>query len=160
MAKRIVNAKGEFPLEFTANGRKYRRLTEDDGVGILRWSKMNAIASQAQLGLNVGQIFRILTEVQEGFVKALKGEVSSGAALFSSIAKLEELKKAIKGEVERDYHIGFFLACIFIVREGEDVTKFNQEEQQAKIDDWNAEDFDARDFFGMALSEASRFLGQ
>jgi hypothetical protein len=76
------------------------------------------------------------------------------------VARIEEQDKAIKGDMQRDYHIGFYIACVFLVLVDEDVTAFDEEVQQSKIEDWNKEDFAARDFFGWALNEASKFLQQ
>jgi hypothetical protein len=160
MAKRLINDKGEFPLEFTANGRKYRRLTPDEGVGIYRFNVLHKLASQAQLGMNATQVLEVLGKVKAGFWSCVTEGKNSTTHFFKAVAMMEELDKAIRGEVKHDYHLGFYIAAVFIVRDGEDLTKFVQEEQQAKIDDWNAEDYDARDFFALALSEASKFLGR
>jgi hypothetical protein len=158
MAKRLINEKGEYPLEFTANGRKYRRRTADDGIGIYRFTVLHKLASQAQLGMNVAQVLDVLSKVKAGIWSCVTDGKNSTTHFFRSVAMMEELDKAIRGEVKHDYNIGFYIAAVFIVREGEDIAKWVQEEQQAKIDDWNAEGYDARDFFALALSEAPKFL--
>jgi hypothetical protein len=160
MAKRLSNEKGEYPLEFTANGRKYRRLTADDEISIYRFTVLHKLASQAQLGMSATQVLEVLGKVKAGIWACVTDGKNSTTHFFRSVAMMEELDKAIRGEVKHDYHLGFYIAAVFIVRDGEDLTKFVQEEQQAKIDDWNAEGYDARDFFALALSEAPKFLGQ
>jgi hypothetical protein len=155
-----MNDKGEFPLEFKANGRTYKILSSDHGVGIYRWNVLHKFASQAQLGMNATQVLEVLSKVKAGLWACVTDGKSANTHFFKSVAMMEELDKAIRGEVKHDYHIGFYMAAVFVVREGEDMTKWVQEEQQAKIDDWNAEGYDARDFFALALSEANKFLGQ
>lgn len=160
MAKKLINEKGEFPLTFTANGRKYRRITEAEGIGPYRFTILSKLATQAQLGMNVRQILEVLGKVKAGIFECVTAGESAPTAFFRAVAQMEELDKAIRGEVVREYHIGFYLACVFIVLDGEDVTTYDEEVQQSKIEDWNKENYDARDFFGWALNEASKHLKQ
>jgi len=49
-------------------------------------------------------------------------------------------------------------ACLFIVREGEDMSKFVEEEQEAKIDDWNKEGINEKDILELTKKKLMEYI--
>lgn len=54
------------------------------------------------------------------------------------------------------YALNFLFCTLFIVRDGEDLSEWNEDEQQLKIDDWNKE-YNENDFLELGLSMVSGF---
>jgi hypothetical protein len=50
------------------------------------------------------------------------------------------------------FEMMFVFCTLFIVREGEDMTKWVMEEQTAKIEDWNKECYNEQDFLALGLT--------
>ena len=57
-----------------------------------------------------------------------------------------------KGELTSRYPSAYYICTLFITRENEDLSKWDFELADKKIDDWVAENIRAVDFFGLALA--------
>lgn len=145
---------GRILPNFKASGNKYRILTPEDGIGILRWSILSKMSSVLGYGADVKTQLSNLQKAREIVNSVFKGK---GDILELGV-HLKAMEDGIRADNEKRYHFAFYTATIFIVREGEDLTTFSDELASAKIDDWNNEGYDAADFFLLVLKEAPNFL--
>jgi hypothetical protein len=148
------NADGSYKRTFKANGVTYKILSPDDGIGILRWSLMSKMSSVLGYGADVKTQLDNIKKV-----RTIVGEVLKGKGDILEVGvHLKAMEDGIRRENNLRYHYAFFTATLFIVRDGEDLTEYSQDDAQGKIDDWNAENLDAADFFFLVLNELPRFL--
>lgn len=145
---------GRILPNFTAGGNKYRILTPEDGIGILRWSILSKMSSVLGYGADVKTQLANLQKAREIVNNVFKGK---GDILELGV-HLKSMEDGIRSDNDKRYHFAFYTATIFIVREDEDLTTFSDELASAKIDDWNKEGYDAADFFLLVLKEAPNFL--
>jgi len=145
---------GDYAREFKANGNKYIIRTADEGIGILRWSKLQLMSSVMGYGADIAKLeqgFSKLGDLFNGFVK-------NKNTVFEIAAHINEMRSGMVDESRRNYSYVFWTACLFIVREGEDMTKFIEEEQEAKIDDWNKEGISETDLFDLTKKKLISFI--
>jgi hypothetical protein len=145
---------GRYLPTFTASGNKYRILSPDDGIGIVRWSILSKMSSVLGYGADVKTQ---LANLQKA--RAIVNEVFKGRGDILELGvHLKAMEDGIRTDNERRFHFAFYTATIFIVREDEDLTKFSDDLATAKIEDWNNEGYDAADFFFLVLNKAPDFL--
>ena len=68
------------------------------------------------------------------------------------------LAKAIGEGLEKRTNNAMMLCALFIVGEDEDLTKWDEQEQMKKIDDWNSEGYDVNSFFRLAANLVTGFI--
>lgn len=148
--------RGRFARTFTANGRKYVIRTQEEGIGILRYSRLLNMSSvwglQADLGSQLGAWRKAVGAVDA----ALRGKASFGD--FYAIA--QNAVNGVNRAGETNYLYTYWTACLFVVREGEDMTTFTEAEQQEKIDDWAAEGLHESDFEELVKKKLLEFSGR
>ena len=64
----------------------------------------------------------------------------------------------VKEKLEKRFHPALRLVALFANLEGEDMTKYDEVQQNKKIDDWVREGFAMNDFFTLAFSFANDIL--
>lgn len=148
------NPDGTFKRTFKANGTTYTILNPDDGIGIYRWSLLSKMSSVFGYGADVTTQLGNLQKVRVIINDVMKGK----GDLLEVGVHLKAMEDGIKRSNNLRYHYAFYTATLFVVKEGEDLTEYNDAAATEKIDDWNAENLDSIDFFLLVLSEAPRFL--
>ena len=137
---------GQILSVFEANGRKYYILTGADAFPVSRFVQYAQLSAQFMAGAEMTNAYAQLVR----FDKMLD-DVAMQRARFSDLALLVKSQmKELQGISEARYHTGFYLASLFIVREGEDISKWTFAEAEEKIADWSAEKYTGDDFFGLA----------
>jgi hypothetical protein len=68
------------------------------------------------------------------------------------------LREGIAYRLEDRQHPALLLCSLFITAPGEDLTQWNEADQNKKIADWNAEGYDINDFFQLASNLVKNFL--
>lgn len=141
--KHIVDVEtGRWQNEFTANGQKYRILSPKDGMSLRRYTKLRAalsvVGSDATLGEQIQNIQQAMKLVDSIATQ------KTGVVQLSVI--LENMKQAI-ARSDRNWHFSAYAATLFIIRDGEDVSKYDESLAEQKIEDWNTENINASDFF-------------
>ena len=59
---------------------------------------------------------------------------------------------SFKGELTSRYPAAYYICTLFIIKEGEDLSKWNFESADEKINDWTEANLKAVDFLGLALA--------
>lgn len=148
--------KGNFAREFVANGHTYIIRSQEEGIGILRYCKLLNMSSVWGLQADFGSQLSAWRKGVSAVDNALRGKGSYGD--FYAIA--QSAVDGINRAGQTNYTYAFWTACLFIVRKDEDVTKFVEAEQQAKIDDWAAAGYHEADFEELVKKKLSEFSRQ
>lgn len=145
---------GDYAREFKANGVKYIIRSAEEGIGILRWSKLQLMSSVLGYGADIARLeqgFSKLADLFNGFVK-------NKHTVFEIATHINEMRSGMVDESRRNYSYVFWTACLFIVKEGEDITKFIEEEQEEKISDWNKEGYNEQDILNLTKKKLVSFI--
>ncbi len=132
--------------EFTANGKTYKI---KNTLTISRHMEFEKLQSHYGFGLTF-----------EGIVKKINDAISladkgRGVEAWSTVLNLRD---GIASRLDERSHPALLLCSLFIVTENEDLTTWNEQEQRAKVEDWNKEGYDVNDFFVLASNLVSGFL--
>jgi len=146
--KSIRNEDGSFVRYFTANGRRYTIRKPEEGVGIFRHTKMNQMAAVTGMGATFADLYRNLKQAVD-----LANTLVTKTPQFTQLAVLLDnmLRGVFEGSKMR-YTFALQYCTFFIVWHDEDLTQYDEEEQQKKIDDWNKEGLNEQDFLALGLS--------
>lgn len=135
-------------LPFVANGNKYIVLKPDAIIGILRYSVMERLGILAGTGKNFVELMAVIDAIE----KEAGSDKPIHEARKNILLTTHSLKKAVIDVKESRYPSGLFLATLFIVREGEDLSKFDEDIAQEKMKDWEAENGNMKSFFLLGMS--------
>lgn len=143
---RIIDpATGASLKSFTANGNKYQVLSPEEGVGLRRFGPLRTAISRVGFEASLMDQFAQLKRVEAAFNKGSYMEAAAG---------IHDMMQAI-GRAGHSFPEAFRAAALFVLREGEDVSKLPTEaETEAKIADWAEEGLHEHDFFFLCLSFA------
>jgi hypothetical protein len=124
-----------------ANGNKY---FYSEKLGIERYIVYERLAVQISTGMKAKEVIPVITEC----LKILRYGNDLLAAHFSAIEKLQALaSETIKTFSPDHIHDMLMFCTLFLNREGEDTSEYNEELSKAKIRDWVKEGIDMVFFF-------------
>lgn len=148
--------RGNYEREFEANGNKYIIRTPEEGIGILRYCRLLNMSSvwglQADFGSQLGAWRKAVNSID----LAINGKGSYGDFFGIAQSAVDGINRA----GQTNYTYAFWVACLFIVRENEDITKFVEGDQQNKIDDWATEGYHEQDFEELVKKKLQEFSQQ
>ena len=148
------NEDGSFARTFLANGKKYIIRSLDEGIGIMRYTKLMKMSSV------LGYTATFEKQVQQfQILKKMLDECALGKGSFIDAAvQVHAMQEGvIKGSREK-FDMAFYYCTLFIVTENEDLTVWVEADQEEKVKDWNAEGLNERDFLALALSRVAGYL--
>ena len=133
---------GRWQTDFEANGNTYKILSPSDGMSLRRYTKLRSalavVGSDATFGEQMQNINQAKTLVDQIVTQ------KTGVVQLSVI--LENMGQAI-ARSDRKWHFSAWAATLFIIRKGEDVSQYDETLAEEKINDWNAANINASDFF-------------
>ena len=141
-----TNSDGELLKHFTANKKKYTILANEEAFTPIREAWLRKLSTNVFFGIEDDVMYKKLSELQQ-LIFEQRG--------VEAITALDAIKVGLFNKNKYKYSKALYLCCLFIVREGEDVTKFDLDYCKEKIDDWNSEGFIASDFFLLAARKLS-----
>lgn len=148
------NEKGtDFARTFKANGNTYIVRTQKEGIGILRYSMFQNFTSVWAFEADAGSQMKAWQDMVAKLDDFLRGK----ASLSEVYAIARSATDGLNRTRATDYRYVFWLATLFVVREGEDMTTYIEEDQQKKIDDWNAEGYNEQDFDELVKKKVVEF---
>ena len=131
---------------FVANGVNYKIL---DKLTIERYKIYQRYAPRLAFGLNFNEIYANLSKLY----KVLNNQKFADAAVIT-----HNIMNGIHGiEDDKREEPALIIAGLIIVRENEDVSRFDMEEAKAKIEDWTKEGLAIEDFFILSLNTLGGF---
>lgn len=146
--KTIRKEDGSFVRSFTANGRRYTIRKPEEGVGIYRHTKMSQMGAVTGMGATFADLYTNLTKAIE-----YANSLVTKAPQFTALAvHLDNMRRGVFEGSKQRYGFALQYCTFFVVWDDEDLTKYDEDEQQTKIDDWNAEGINENDFFSLGLS--------
>ena len=132
--------------EFEANGKKYF-VKQSLSVERFRWFE------KYQVDFGFGRSYK---SIADSLKKAVEfGNKGKGIEAWNLILNLI---MAIGEGLEKRTNNAMMICALFIVTEDEDLTKWDEQEQIAKIADWNTEGFDVNSFFQLAANLVAGFI--
>ena len=63
-----------------------------------------------------------------------------------------------KNDLDNRHHNGMFICALFIVEENEDITMWDEQIANKKIDNWNKEGYDVNSFFRIAANLVNGYI--
>ena len=136
------DSQGNF-TDFVANGKKYYAYTFKDYMPPKRYIAMEKWSLIAKSGYSYEELIaevEYAKECNRSSLKSLEGVIETELVLNSIITN-------VRNKSEAKFYALYTLACVFLVREDEDITDWNEELQEQKINDLIAEGYDCRSFF-------------
>lgn len=132
--------------QFQANGKTY--VVKDSlSVERYRWFE------KYQIDFGFGRSYKSIADaLKKSIDLANKGKGIEAWNLVLNLAK------AIGEGLEKRTNNAMLLCALFIVGEDEDLTKWDEQEQMKKIDDWNSEGYDVNSFFRLAANLVTGFI--
>ncbi len=127
--------KGNYAREFVANGTTYIIRTQEEGIGINRYCRLLNMSSVWGLQADLGSQLGAWSKATKAIDQALIGKASFGEYYGIAQSAVDGINRA----GQTNYTYAFWVACLFIVEKGEDMTKFVEADQQKKIEDWAIE---------------------
>lgn len=145
--------RGQFKREFLANGNRYVIRTQEEGIGIMRYCRLLNMSSVWGMQADLASQLRAWRNAVGAIDRAINGKGSYGD--FYAIA--QNAVDGVNRSGQTDYLYTYWACCLFIVRDGEDMTAFVEADQQAKIDDWNSEGIHEEDFEELLKKKLAEF---
>lgn len=147
---------GDFERTFTANGHKYVIRSQEEGIGIRRYSKLLNFSAVWGFQADIASQLKAWKDAVNAADRALIGKGSFGeffAIAQNAVNGLNRLGKT-------DYTFTFWICCLFVVREGEDMTEWVEDYQEEKIGDWVTEGLHEADFEYLVKKKLPEFSRQ
>lgn len=135
--------------EFDAGGKRYRVLSIEDSITIARMQAYEVIKMDYAYTVNAESIkdaAKRIDSILQGIILGKKQDEN----IFHVSMILQGINDALQ---KGDYPFMFSLMCctLFIVKDGEDLSRWDKETAEAKIKDWQGANIDARCFFTLAV---------
>lgn len=131
---------------FKANGHEY---TIVDTMSIERWKYLEDFQDLLGWGRSFDDMFKQLRRVYELMDEGKQNEPR---------IIIHNLLTGVKDKLEKRYHPALMLCTLFVVREDEDQTVYDEEFMKGKIKDWTEEGYDVNDFFQLAWTLVPGFI--
>ena len=144
-------ATGKTVSEFVANGQKYYIRRPEQGLPLLRYERLQELSTVTAFDSTYAEIIAKVN----GLIEKANSLVTKQPKLNELFLDIENIKQSLN---KRDRHWDYsLLTCtLFIVKPDEDLTKWEQHEQEKKIEDWNTAGFDMNNFFFLVYYWAVR----
>ena len=130
---------------FVACGTRY---LIGNSLSITRFIEYEKLQNHVGFGVSFKSLFGTLTEVYELLNKQ---------KLADAIVKIHNAIMGIKEKGDNRTHPAMLLCALFINREDEDITKWDEADALRKIKDWGDEGYDMNSFFLLGVSFVEGF---
>ena len=132
---------------FEANGKTYY---VKNSLSVERFRHFE----KYQVDFGFGRTYKSISEsLRKSIELANKGK---GLEAWNIIFNL---MNAVGDSLDKRVNNGMLICALFIVTEDEDLTKWDEQEQLNKINDWNTEGYDVNSFFRLAANLVEGFIG-
>ena len=132
--------------EFEANGKKYF-VKQSLSVERFRWFE------KYQVDFGFGRTYK---SIADSLKKAIElGNKGKGIEAWNIVLNL---MRSVGDGLEKRTNNAMLICALFIVTEDEDVTKWDEQQQIEKINDWNTEGYDVNSFFQLAANLVQGFI--
>lgn len=140
-------------LPFETAKYRYKVIRPDQPLGIQRWTEYEKL----KIVLGAGKTFSAIIEAVEQVERLLGSDKPLAEVRVDAILTLNALRRGMVELSQARYNQAFYLASIFIYREGDDPLTWDIGRATEYIDDWAEEGLSEQDFFSFALATVSGF---
>jgi hypothetical protein len=119
-----------------------------NSLSVKRFMEYEKLQNHFGFGKSFAEIVEQLNMALDYFNKGKGAEM--GAVLIN-------LRDGIAEKVEERTHPAMLLCSLFIVTKDENIARWDQQEAEAKIQDWMEAGYDVKDFFQLAASLVTDF---
>lgn len=134
---------------FTANGKKFKFIHPGDPVGMAKWGQFNTLSIIVGSGVTFAELVSGLTAHQ----KLLASDQPFSEIRTEAIIWCDHMKKGIIDLSKNRNDPAFYLASLFIYRDGAHPFDWSEEMADEMIDDWQKGYVSEQDLFFFALSQ-------
>ena len=154
-APRSLIVDGKFETEFKANGVKYIVMPADKVFNIDRQVAYNNIETAFALNQTPTSVKDRFTLTCNTVIRLMQATGDDWQKNMDTLLRdcMNNLD-SFKGELTSRYPAAYYICTLFIIRENEDLSTWNFELADEKIDDWVKENLKSVDFFGLALASS------
>lgn len=167
MIKVVEEFKGSKPLPkdesglilnvFHANGTKYYILQESDSFPISRWEVYSRLTSQFLSGMDFNSMYGTLDKIE----KMCSSLVTDKSVSFTDIIiSLRAAKDNTRALSSARFDSALYLATLFVLAEGEDITTWSIAQADEKLTNWAMEGYGVADFFALAAHYCAAYHTQ
>ena len=136
------DSQGNF-TDFVANGKKYYVYDFRNYIPPKRYLAIEKWELIAKSGYSYQELIDEINYAKESnrnTLKSLESVIETELILNSIITN-------VQNKSEAKFFAKYMLACVYLIREDENIMDWDEDFQNKKIDDLIAENFDARSFF-------------
>lgn len=130
----------QWRTQFQANGTVYRIRTPEQGLPLLRYTKLRAALAMVGYDSTMPDMMQQLKRM-----RSLLNQEGKSMTFDLSVA-VHNLMETVR-KADRNWDFATWAATLFIIREGEDLTRYDEADAEKKIEDWNAAKIYPADFF-------------
>lgn len=146
---------GTISRKFVANGTTYKILDASATMSLARYTEFSRMSAVVGFGVNFEGMLTHLQEIQK---LVFDIDAKNSLTKKGAILKVESLLELIIKTSQERFDQAFYFCTLFIVREGEDLTVWDFDEQSEKVADWNLEGYSAEDFFLLCANTIPNFI--
>ena len=152
--KRLIKD-GNIPDSFTADGIKYKILPIEQAITPVRYFAYEGLKFSYSFDLSPETVAAQMAKAHNIINSAVMGktkpnDINVMDALTIIYGMVETLKQPTKTTISRGRYM-MLICSLFIVEDGEDLTKWDESMAEKKIERWNKEGFSMMDFFLLGL---------
>ena len=143
---------GRWQNVFETKKHTYRIISPSDGVSLRRYTKLRQSLSVVLNDANFSDQIQNINTAQ----KLVDQIATTKEGVVKLSVVLENMKQGII-KSDRNWHFSAYAATLFIIRDGEDVSTYDESIAEEKIADWNEANINASDFFFCCLLWENRW---
>lgn len=146
---------GQFCPIFQAGGHNYTITDANEGVAIMRYHQFCKLYAPWQWGY---RDFDGLTRYLDETILGLMSHTDMNRLKVDAVNRLSSLRDGIVERGQERMDRALQICTIFILREGEDATRWDANLALQKIEDWKNEGYDVFDFFLLVAGISSSYV--
>lgn len=149
------DASGKIKRVFTANGNKYKILNSDAIMSPEKYALFGKMSVAFSFNMGIESILKHHDELD---MLILDIDAMNSLKKKAAILKNEAIRNGILAGFQSRFDSTLALCTLFIVRENEDITTYDDVLADEKIEDWQAEGLSMEDFFTLVVCTVPNFM--
>jgi len=139
--------------DFETAKHRYRVMRPGEPMGIQRFTEYEKLQSVFGFAQTFAGLLEVFTELET----LLGADKPFSQIRTEAILLVNSAKRSIVDMSAARYNKALYLATLFIVREGDDATKWDMHTAESYIQDWAEEGLSEQDFFMLSASAVRGF---
>lgn len=140
-------------LPFKTKNHKYTPIQAGSPIGINRWTQYEKL----RVILGTGHDFISITDTLRDVEKMLAADKPFDEIRLEAILLINSLRRGVVDLSKARFNKAFYMATLFILRDGDDLKEWTVEKAEDYIEDWQAAGVNEEDLFFFALGRVAGF---